>query len=871
MSNTVYYVICALLACGVLLGISMMSKVKTAVYGNGLSAVCTLLAILVTLYQYNLLSDIGLWVCLAIGLAAGLFGAYKVKMIEMPQAVALLNGFGGAASALVAAVSVLDGGGQEMGVFSLTTAGLALAVGTVTLTGSLVAAGKLHKVLPQKPVVLPCHRQLTMAALVLTILTLVLFPVKLVEVWLAVLLCTVLSGLFGIVFAIRVGGADMPITISLLNSLSGVAGSIAGMAIGDPLLVAIGGIVGASGLLLTEIMCHAMNRKLADILSGKTSMPAGKSAAAKPKEAPVQNAAREALQPEVIKKDAPKAGPAEILAEAKKVIIVPGYGMALAQAQSQVKQLSDYLEGRGAEVKFAIHPVAGRMPGHMNVLLCEVDVPYEQLYEMDAINGEFKDCDAVLVVGANDVLNPAANTAEGTPIYGMPVLDVGDAKHIIFCNYDLKPGYAGVENPLYSRKEGVYLLLGDAAGTVGQLCSDVRKAAEGRNKENTGSESGSEAQAGAQENGDGQYNNPAWVLAEAKKVIIVPGYGMALAQAQRQVKQLCDYLEGRGTEVKFAIHPVAGRMPGHMNVLLCEVDVPYEQLYEMDAINGEFKDCDAAVVVGANDVLNPAANTAEGTPIYGMPVLDVADAKHIIFCNYDLKPGYAGVDNPLYARKEGVSLLLGDAADTVGRLLSDVREAVQRKEQGNGSTASDGSAKDRAEAQKEASNPAAVLNAAKKVIIVPGYGMALAQAQRQVKQLSDYLENRGTEVKFAIHPVAGRMPGHMNVLLCEVDVPYEQLYEMDAINGEFKDCDAVLVVGANDVLNPAANTAEGTPIYGMPVLNVEDAKYIVFCNYDLKPGYAGVENPLYTRKEGVSLLLGDAAKTLEELMNDLRG
>ena len=684
MSNTVYYVICALLAAGVLWGISMMSKVKTAVRGNGLSAACTLLAILITLYKYNLLTDIGLWVCLAIGLAVGLVGAYKVKMIQMPQTVALLNGFGGAASALVAAVSVLDG--KEMGAFSLTTAGLALAVGTVTLTGSLIAAGKLHKLLSQKPVVLPCHQQLTMLSLALSILTLVLFPGKWVGVLTAVFLCVVFSGFFGVVFAIRVGGADMPITISLLNSLSGVAGSIAGMAIGDPLLVAIGGIVGASGLLLTEIMCRAMNRKLMDILGGKTSMPVKKDttdktklqepSVKKPEQQPTaasQSQKDQDIETPLVSGNAPAQpeSPAAILAQAKKVIIVPGYGMALAQAQSQVKQLSDFLEKQGCEVKFAIHPVAGRMPGHMNVLLCEVDVPYEQLYEMDAINEEFADCDAVLVVGANDVLNPAANTAEDTPIYGMPVLNVGDAKHIIFCNYDLKPGYAGVENPLYARTEGVSLLLGDAAETVGQLIQDVRAASQKKQADSL--ETTSKTEEG---NGAAEKEDPAAVLAQAKKVIIVPGYGMALAQAQRQVKQLADLLENHGTEVKFAIHPVAGRMPGHMNVLLCEVDVPYEQLYEMDAINEEFADCDAVLVVGANDVLNPAANTAEGTPIYGMPVLNVADAGHIIFCNYDLKPGYAGVENPLYTRENGVSLLLGDAAETLDKLLNAVQALV---------------------------------------------------------------------------------------------------------------------------------------------------------------------------------------------------
>lgn len=648
MSNLAYYIVCGVLVAGVLGGIAMMSRVKTAVAGNALSAVCTAAAIFVTLYKYHLLTQAGLWICLALGLAVGLVGAYRVKMIQMPQTVALLNGFGGAASALVAAVSLMEG---LRGIFSLVTAGLALAVGMITLTGSLIAAGKLQKLISQRPVVWKGHSVVVGSSIVLTLATVILTAVPMVPVFVSILLCAVCSGFFGVAFAIRVGGADMPITISLLNSLSGVAGAIAGMAIGDPLLVAIGGVVGASGLLLTQIMCRAMNRHLGDILLGKTSAPAKKEQAA-----PAAVTAEESAAQPLREAACEETSPAEILRQAKNVIIVPGYGMALAQAQQAVKQLADLLESRGAQVRFAIHPVAGRMPGHMNVLLCEADVPYEQLYEMEAINGDFRDCDVSLVIGANDVVNPAANTAEGTPIYGMPVLNVADAKHVIICNYDLKPGYAGVENPLYHKEEGVSLLLGDAKDTLRTLCDGL---------------SAPEAEPAAEEQAEAPEENAGEWLHEAKEVIIVPGYGMALAQAQKLVKQLADKLERQGTQVKFAIHPVAGRMPGHMNVLLCEADVPYEQLYEMDAIDSEFKECDVAMVIGANDVVNPAANTAEGTPIYGMPVLSVDQAKHVIICNYDLKPGYAGVDNPLYHR-QGVTLLLGDAQATLQSLLTRV-------------------------------------------------------------------------------------------------------------------------------------------------------------------------------------------------------
>ncbi len=458
MSNLVYYLLCALLTIGVLVGISLLSKVKTARLGNTISGCSMTLAILVTMLHYRLISLTALWICLTIGLVLGLIGAAKVKMIQMPQAVALLNGFGGAASALVAVVFLLDA--AQTDAFSVTTAGLALVVGWITFSGSAVAAGKLHKLIDQHPVIWKGHKAiLTATLLAVAVLVIALPLVKAGQIGLMLLL-SLLSLFFGVAFAIRVGGADMPITISLLNSLSGVAGSIAGMAIAEPLLVAVGGIVGASGVILTQIMCRGMNRSLADILMGKTSVAAPKGQAV-PAAQPATAAA--AADPEQHKEEA-----LAVLSQAKKVIIVPGYGMALAQAQALVKQLTDALEARGAEVKFAIHPVAGRMPGHMNVLLCEVDIPYEQLYEMNDINDEFAQSDITIVIGANDVINPAANTAEGTPIYGMPVLRVAEAPQVLICNYDRKPGYAGVDNPLYTSDKAV-LLLGDALETLPQL------------------------------------------------------------------------------------------------------------------------------------------------------------------------------------------------------------------------------------------------------------------------------------------------------------------------------------------------------------------------------------------------------------------
>jgi NAD(P) transhydrogenase subunit beta len=474
MSDFVYYVICGFLTIGVLCGIALVSKVKHSVKGNTLSSVCVAVAIIVTLYKSDLLSDYTLWASIVIGLILGLVGAYKVRMLDMPQTVALLNGFGGAASAIVAYISLLEG--QATGVFSYFTGGIALAVGMVTFTGSLVAGGKLHGILKQKPVVFKKHSIILSLFLILTTVSVVAmaFAVSsrsLLQVMVAI--CLVTSGFFGIAFTVRVGGADMPITISLLNSLSGVAGAIAGMVISDPLLIAVGGIVGASGLLLTQIMCRAMNRPLKNILLGNTTVNAQSVSGAHSGSAEKNDSTHIQQESEEPEKTTHREDPASILLNARKVIIIPGYGMALAQAQEVVKKLVDKLEANGAEVLFAIHPVAGRMPGHMNVLLCEVDIPYEKLSDMDDINPKFPDCDVAVVIGANDVVNPAANTAEGTPIYGMPILDVDKARHVIICNFDLKPGYAGVENPLYHKTEGVTLLLGDAKDTIEKLLSKI--------------------------------------------------------------------------------------------------------------------------------------------------------------------------------------------------------------------------------------------------------------------------------------------------------------------------------------------------------------------------------------------------------------
>ena len=458
ISPNIYYILCAVLSVIVLFGISLMSKVKTAVLGNRLSAVAMLLGVLLTLVYKDLLPEWILYVSMAIGLIIGLLLAYRVSMIAMPQMIALLNGLGGAASAIVGIFAIIGIGVDEMTPFTGVTSALAIIIGMMTLIGSLIAAGKLSKVLTQKPVVYKFHQGMTLISIILMVALAVAsaFITEINQIYIIAISAVVISGLFGLLFSIRVGGADMPITISLLNSLSGVAGAIAGLAIEDILLVAVGGIVGASGLLLTQIMCKSMNRSLLEILLGKTTT----------KEVKVVQK-EEAPQEERVMKD-----PIEILKPAKSVIIVPGYGMAIAQAQHLVKQLADTLVNNGAAVKFAIHPVAGRMPGHMNVLLAEANVDYDDLYELDDINEEFKNTDVAIVIGANDTLNPAAREAEGTPIYGMPILNVDQAKEIIIFNYDRKPGYSGVDNPIYNQANAT-LVLGNASETLKEVMNKL--------------------------------------------------------------------------------------------------------------------------------------------------------------------------------------------------------------------------------------------------------------------------------------------------------------------------------------------------------------------------------------------------------------
>lgn len=437
-------------------GIRLMSSPRTAQMGNLLGAIGVLSAVLYTLFAAGIVDMTGILIPVGIGAVIGYFLAVRVSMIQMPQLVALLNGLGGGASAATALAAL------GSGVASVFTASLALLVGGVTLGGSLLAAAKLARLLPQKPTMLRYHSFINVAMMVclgVLIAGMVFWGQSAMLASAAVLLAVSIA--FGVVFTVRIGGADMPITISLLNSLSGLAGSVAGIAIGEPILVGTGAIVGSAGLILTQVMCRAMNRSLQDILLGRTSVSTQSSPSN--------------ISAEVISTEVTEAGehnnPLEKLTDAKTVFFVPGYGMALSQAQHRVKEFGDLLERQGKDVKFAIHPVAGRMPGHMYVLLAEAGVPYEKLLEIDSANPLLADTDVVIVVGANDVVNPSATSAEGTPIYGMPILNVSDARHIIIFNMDTNPGYAGVDNPLYVSKKAT-LMTGDASERIGEFMTE---------------------------------------------------------------------------------------------------------------------------------------------------------------------------------------------------------------------------------------------------------------------------------------------------------------------------------------------------------------------------------------------------------------
>lgn len=441
------YLIAAILF---ILGLKALSKPRTAVRGNLFGSLGMLLAIVVTLLDQNIIDYVVLAGGLALGALIGVILALRVAMTGMPQLVALFNGFGGLASLLVGAASFLELLDENL----LTTessgaTSLTLGIGAITFSGSLVAFAKLQELVssnPQGDFGLRAFAGISMLLAIGLGVMLVLSPAQL---WMWGLIAIAL--LAGIAVVVPIGGADMPVVIALLNSFSGLAAAATGFVVGNGLLIIAGSLVGASGLILTQIMCKAMNRTLFNVLFGK--MAAGG----------VMADADEVYEGKVTSSSADDV--AMILDTAETVVIVPGYGMAVAQAQHAVRDLTRSLEGNGSDVAFAIHPVAGRMPGHMNVLLAEAEVPYEQLKEMEQINPSFDQTDVVIVIGANDVVNPEARENPESPIAGMPILDVDKARTVVVIKRSLSPGFAGIPNPLFAA-DNALMLFGDGKEAV---------------------------------------------------------------------------------------------------------------------------------------------------------------------------------------------------------------------------------------------------------------------------------------------------------------------------------------------------------------------------------------------------------------------
>jgi H+-translocating NAD(P) transhydrogenase subunit beta len=447
-----------------IIGIKRLGSPATARRGNLISLAGMILAILVTLADRAIISYWVIGAGVVVGSGLGLWQAYAIKMTAMPQMVALLNGWGGAASMIVSAAEFLRA--REAGALIPTPTGVVmqagLLVGGVTLTGSLVAFAKLQEVMPGRPITFPAQNAAN-AFVFLAIVALAWWQVS-TEVPLVVpfyLLCA-LSLVLGVLLVIPIGGADMPVVISLLNSYSGIAAGMTGFVINNEVLIIAGALVGSSGIILSQIMCKAMNRSLTNVLFGAFGAHAAATGGAKS----AAGLAVKSITPEDL---------AVQVAYAQKMIVVPGYGMAVAQAQHQVRELADLVEKRGGTVKYAIHPVAGRMPGHMNVLLAEANVPYDQLYEMDEINAEFDEADVCLVIGANDVVNPAARHDTGSPIYGMPIINADKAKMCVVLKRSMAAGFAGVENELFYGPR-TWMLFGDAKQSLQKLISEVKQA-----------------------------------------------------------------------------------------------------------------------------------------------------------------------------------------------------------------------------------------------------------------------------------------------------------------------------------------------------------------------------------------------------------
>jgi NAD(P) transhydrogenase subunit beta len=445
-----------------ILALRFLSDPAHARRGNQIGAAGMLLAIVVTWIRIGTTSWWAISLGMLIGGGFGAVAARKVRMTAMPQMVALFNGVGGGAAALIALAElhrILPPPGAPKVDISLAIV-LSALIGAISFAGSMVAFAKLQELIQGRPITYR-GQQFVNGALFLTALGLGLALVAGVQQQWLLWALVVLALLFGVLFVLPIGGADMPVVISLLNAFTGLAVAASGFELENNVLIVAGMLVGASGTLLTLMMARAMNRSVANVLFGAFGQiqESGAAAAAGTDGGAVRSASAEDV--------------AVMLAYAHKVVFVPGYGLAVAQAQHDLHQLADLLEAKGVEVSYAIHPVAGRMPGHMNVLLAEANVPYDELHELDEANGEFPRTDVAVIVGANDVVNPDARNNQGSPIYGMPILNVDDAQAVVVLKRSMNPGFAGIENPLFYNPKTV-MLFGDAKDSITKLSQDVK-------------------------------------------------------------------------------------------------------------------------------------------------------------------------------------------------------------------------------------------------------------------------------------------------------------------------------------------------------------------------------------------------------------
>ena len=453
--ENIFYVLASVLF---IFGIKRLSHPRTARSGNLIAAFGMLLAIITTLLINGNLDYKLITIGVVIGSLIGAFFAVRVEMTQMPQMVAIFNGFGGIASALIAASEFINPSGT-LSLFNLSTISFSVFVGTLTFTGSFIAFGKLQGFISGKPIVFTGQQILNgIFAITLIVLSyLIVLDHLNYNLFYALI---IISALLGITLTIPIGGADMPVVISLLNSYSGVAAASTGFVLMNNALIISGALVGASGLILTNIMCKGMNRSLANVIFGAVGLDQSSGESESSKEINIKSYSTEEA--------------AMIFDTAEKVIIVPGYGLAVAQAQHAVREIADYLSNKGKKVLYAIHPVAGRMPGHMNVLLAEANVPYDQLKDLDEVNNEFEDCDVALVLGANDVVNPSARHDSSSPIFGMPILDVDKSRTVIINKRTMNTGFAGVQNELFGYDNSI-MVFGDAKDMLQQLLKDLKE------------------------------------------------------------------------------------------------------------------------------------------------------------------------------------------------------------------------------------------------------------------------------------------------------------------------------------------------------------------------------------------------------------